>query len=101
MNIELFSLSEALASFNFLIAFGLFVMYCRVEVMGASLTFATTQHKPVKSGAITLTLYILLGIEVLAFVNNYLYAVPIALGAGLGSYLLVEHEKKLRPLLKK
>ena len=101
MNIELLSLSEALASFNIFIAFGLFVLYCLVEAMDASLTFSITQHKSVKSATTTIILYIILGIEVLAFVSNYLYAIPIALGAGLGSYLLVEHEKKLRPLPKK
>lgn len=101
MNIELLSPSEAIDSFNLFIAFGLFILYCLVEALDASLTFSITQHRSVKSAVTTIILYIILGVEVLAFVSNYLYAIPIALGAGLGSYLLVEHEKKLRPLLKK
>lgn len=101
MNIELLSLSEAIDSFNFFLAVGLFGLYCLVEALDASLTFSITQHKSAKSAATTVILYIILGIEVLAFVSNYLYAIPIALGAGLGSYLLVEHEKKRRPLPKK
>lgn len=93
MNIELLSLSEAIANFNILIAIILFILYCFVEALDASLTFSITQHKSLKSADTTIFLYIILGIEVLAFVSNYLYTLPIALGAGLGSYLLVEHEK--------
>ena len=101
MNIELLSFQEAAANFNFFIAISLFILYCLVEALDASLTFSITQHKSIKSAYTTIILYVVLGIEVLAFVSNYLYAIPIALGAGLGSYLLVEHEKKLRPLVKK
>ena len=101
MDIELLSLSEAAASFNIFIAIGLFILYCLVEALDASLTFSITQHRSIKSATTTFALYIILGIEVLAFVTNYLYAIPIALGAGLGSYLLIEHEKKSRPLPKK
>lgn len=100
MNIELLSLPEAAHSFNFLVAIGLFGLYCLVEALDASLTFSITQHKSVKSALTTVALYVILGIEVLAFVSNYLYTIPIALGAGLGSFLLIEHEKRQRPIAK-
>lgn len=101
MNIDLLSFSEALDNFNIFIAIALFIMYCFVEALDASLTFSITQHKSVRSAYTTVFLYVILGIEVLAFVSNYLYTIPIALGAGLGSYLLVEHEKNKRPLARR
>lgn len=94
MNIELLSLSEAIDNFNFLVAVGLFVLYFFVERLDSSLTFSITQHKSLKSANTTLLLYIILGIEVIAFVSNYLYSIPIALGAWLGVYFTVEKEKK-------
>lgn len=92
------SLSEAINNFNIYIAVGLFILYCFVEALDSSLTFSITQHKSLKSANTVFLLYIMLGIEVLAFVNNYLYAIPIAFGAWLGTYLLVEREKKIRPI---
>jgi hypothetical protein len=98
MNIELLSLPEAMNSFNFFIAAGLFVLYSLVEFLDSSLTLLITKHESIKSANTTLILYVILGIEVLAFVSNYLYTIPIALGAWLGTFLLIEREKKLRPL---
>lgn len=100
MNLELMSLSEAIDNFNVLIAIGLFLIYCVVEFLDSSLTLSITRHQSVKSANTTLILYIILGIEVLAFVSNYLYTIPVALGAWLGTYLLIEREKKVRPLKK-
>lgn len=100
MNLELMSLSEAASNFNFYIATGLFVLYLLVEFLDSSLTLMITRHESVKSANTVLILYIILGIEVLAFVSNYLYTIPIALGAWLGTYLLIEREKKIRPLKK-
>ena len=101
MNLDLMSPSEALANFNLLIAGGLFILYCLVEFLDASLTLSITRLQSLRSANMTLILYIILGIEVLAFVNNYLYAIPIALGAWLGTYLLIEHEKKKQLTKKK
>lgn len=98
MNLEIMSLSEAASSFNWILAIGFFLLYCVVEWLDSSLTFLITKHESLKAANTTLLLYIILGIEVLAFVSNYLYTIPIAMGAWLGSYLMVENEKKKRPL---
>ena len=100
MNIDLMSPAEAWSNFNIFIAIGLFILYCFVEALDSSLTLSITQHRSIKSANTTLILYVILGIEVLAFVSNYLYTIPIALGAWLGTYLLIEREKKVRPLKK-
>ena len=98
MNIELLSPSEAFDSFNLFVAVGLFVFYLVVEVLDSSLTFALVQHKSVRSAAVTFILYFTLAVEVVAIISNYLYILPIAIGAALGSYIVVEYEKRKRPL---
>lgn len=94
------SLTEAMSSFNLFIAFALFILYCLVESFDSSLTLSIARHESLKAANKTLILYIILGVEVLAFVSNYLYAIPIALGAWLGTYLLLEREKQIRPVIK-
>lgn len=98
MHLDLMSPVEAWNNLNFLIVLGLFALYCLVEALDSSLTLSITRHESFKSANTTLILYIILGIEVLAFVSNYLYTIPIALGAWLGTFLLIEHEKRRRPL---
>lgn len=94
MNLDLLTPAEAWANFNPFLAVGLFALYCLVEALDSSLTFSITKHESFKAANKTLILYIILGIEILAFVSNYLYTVPIAMGAWLGSYLIVEREKR-------
>jgi uncharacterized membrane protein len=98
VNIELLPLDRALASFNILTAVGLFIFYLIVEVLDSSLTFSLVQHKSVRSAVVTFILYFTLAVEILAIISNYLYIIPVAIGAALGSYLIVEYEKKKRPL---
>jgi len=98
MNIELLTLSEAFASFNVFAAIGLFVFYLFVEALDSSLTFSLTQHKSLQSALVTFILYVTLAIEIAAIVSNYLYIFPIAIGAAFGSFVVVEYEKKKRPL---
>lgn len=100
MNIELLSLSEALDSFSTFWAVGLFIFYLLVEMLDSSLTFSLTQHKSLRSALVTFILYTTLAVEVIAIISNYLYVFPVALGAAIGSYLVVEYEKKKRPLKK-
>ncbi|MEO5691369.1 MAG: hypothetical protein ABIQ64_04235 [Candidatus Saccharimonadales bacterium] len=98
MNIELLPLHEAVSNFNFLVAIGLFIFYLFVEMLDSSLTFSLTQHKSLRSAVVTFILYTTLAVEIAAVVSNYLYVFPLALGAALGSYLVVEYEKKKRPI---
>jgi zinc transporter ZupT len=101
MNIELMTLSEAAQNFNFFIASGLFVFYLFVEMLDSSLTFSLTQHKSIRSAVVTFILYTTIAIEIAALITNYLYVIPVALGAAIGSYIVVEYEKKKRPINKK
>ncbi len=98
MDIDLLSPQEALNAFNILIAIGLFVFYFFVEALDSSLTFSLTQHKSLQSAAVTFILYTTMAIEIAAIISNYLYVLPIALGAACGAWSVVEYEKKKRPI---
>lgn len=98
MNIEFLSLGQAVDGFNLIVAVVLGLLYFVVEVLDSGLTFSLTQHRSIKSAGLTFMLYFVLAIEITAIVSNYLYIVPIAIGAALGSYTTVEYEKKKRPL---
>ncbi len=98
MNIEFLSFNEAVNSFNLLLACVFAVLYFIVELLDLSLTFSLTQHKSIKSAGLTFTLYLILGVEIAAIVSNYLYVIPVAIGAAIGSYTIVEYEKKKHPL---
>jgi hypothetical protein len=100
MDLDLMSPAEAAAAFNWLVALTLFVFYSFVQAFDSSLTLSITRHKSVRSAHTTFLLYIIWGIEVFAFISNYLYIIPMALGGWLGTYLLIEREKKVRPLPK-
>ncbi len=97
MDIELLSLSEAKDSFSFLWALGLLLFYFITEMLDSSLTFSLTQHRSVRSAVVTFVLYLTLAVEIGAIVTNYLYILPIAIGAALGSFAIVEYEKRVRP----
>jgi hypothetical protein len=98
MNIELLSLDQALENFNIFTAVWLFGFYLVVEILDSSLTFSLVQHKSIRSAIVTFILYFTLAVEIVAIISNYLYIIPVAIGAALGSYLIVEYEKKKRPL---
>jgi uncharacterized membrane protein len=100
MNIDLMSPSEAWSNLNLFVAIGLFIFYLFVEMLDSSLTFSLTQHKSYRAAILTFLLYFTLAVEVVAIISNYLYIIPVAIGASLGSYLIVEYEKKKRPLKK-
>jgi hypothetical protein len=100
MNIEFLSLGDAIEEFNLFFAIGLALLYFVVELLDSGLIFSITQHKSIKAASLTLVLYLVLGIEIAAIVSNYLYIIPVAMGAAAGSYVAVEKEKKKRPLTK-
>lgn len=101
MDFELLTPKEALANFNFIFAAGLLLFYFVVEALDSSLTFSLTQHKSLRSAVVTFILYVTVAVEIVAIISNYLYVIPVAIGAALGSFAVVEYEKNKRPLKKR
>lgn len=87
-------LSKAIENFSVVAGVLLFVFYLFVEVLDSSLTFSLTQHKSFRSAVVTFILYVTIAVEVAAIISNYLYILPVAFGAAIGSFLTVEYEKR-------
>jgi len=94
MELTLTSFSEAIASFNILIAAGVLVAYLIVDGMYAHYTLAITEHKAMSAANTGALMHFLLAVGVLSYVQNYLYIIPIAIGSWIGTYLIVIRKHK-------
>ncbi len=89
------SISTAWSSFSFEIALGIFVAYIIVDGMYAYYTLQVTKRKPLSAATTGALMHFLLAVGVLSYVQNYLYLIPLALGAWIGTFLVVKKEQKL------
>ena len=85
-------LPEAWSDFDWRIALVVFVAYIIVDALYAYYTIRVTERRAKLAATSSMFIYILGAIGVLNYVENYLYIIPLALGAWLGSYLVVRHE---------
>lgn len=88
------SLSQAWASFNIYLAVGIFVAYVVVDILYVYYTLYVTRLRSLAAANTSVAIYLIAIFGVLNYVNNYLYAVPIAIGAWVGTYVTVEWEKR-------
>ena len=77
--------------FNIIYAVGLFFL---AMLLDAVYTFSVIKHKALMSGAMGGLIYILSAVGVVSYVNNKLYLIPLALGAFVGTVIVVEYEKR-------
>ncbi len=88
------SFSQAWASFNIYLAVGIFLAYFVLDILSVYYTLFVTRYRPIASANIVVALYLISAFGVINYVNNYLYIIPVALGAWLGTYVSVEWEKR-------
>ena len=87
-------LSQAWASFNMYLAIGIFVAYVVVDILYVYYTLYVTRLRAMAAANTSVAIYLIAIFGVLNYVNNYLYTVPIAIGAWVGTYVTVEWEKR-------
>lgn len=80
----------AWSSFNFEIAFIIFIAYILVDGMYAYYTLQVTKRKPFSSATTGALMHFLLAFGVLNYVQNYLYLIPLAIGSWIGTYIVVK-----------
>jgi hypothetical protein len=85
-----------LQSVDMKIALTVFVAYVLVDAMYAYYTIAVTQRRPIASASVGAMMHFFIAFGVLNYVQNYLYIIPLALGSWVGTYLVVEHDRKSR-----
>lgn len=79
--------------FNWLLAFGLFIASSLLDAIFALYTVAIIDTKPLKAANLSLLTYILEAAGVVNYVKNKWYLIPLALGAFVGSYIVVKREE--------
>lgn len=82
----------AWADFDWRIALVVFIAYVLVDALYAYYTIQVTERKAKQAATSSMFIYILGAIGVLNYVENYLYIIPLAVGAWLGSYIVLRRE---------
>lgn len=80
-------------NFNLKTAVFIFLAYVAVDAMYAYYTLQVTKQKPYAAATTGALMHFLLAVGVLAYVQNYLYLIPLALGSWVGTFLVVKKEQ--------
>lgn len=81
-------------SFSLLLALALLVLYIIFDALFAWYTLCVTNLKPLKASIASFFIFAIGAFGILNYVENALYIIPVALGGFLGTYLIVEIEKR-------
>ncbi len=86
--------AEAWAHFNPLLALGIFLAYIVVDVLYVYYTLYVTRLRPVAAANTSVIIYLIAIFGIINYVQNYLYVMPISIGAWIGTYMTVEGERR-------
>lgn len=78
--------------FNWLLALGLFVLSSFVDAVFAMYTVAVMKTQAFRAASLSMLTYLLEAVAVVSFIDNIAYLAPLALGAFVGSYIVVKWE---------
>ena len=79
---------------NWLVFISLFVVSIALDAVYAAYTVAIIKSKAARAATFSLITYILSAIGIVSYVDNKIYVVPLALGAFIGTYLVVAVEAR-------
>jgi hypothetical protein len=80
--------------FNWLLALGLFIASSLLDAVFAIYIFAINKKQAHLAGVMSFLTYMLMAVGIVNYVNNKWYILPTALGAYLGTYLIVKYEER-------
>lgn len=80
--------------FNIGIALLIFVAYFVVDALYAHYTLSVTKRKPFAAATTGSFMHFILAFGVLSYVQNFLYVIPLAIGSWIGTYIVVEKERR-------
>jgi hypothetical protein len=73
---------------------GLFAVYLCVDVLYTKYVIAVSKYQAINAANYSLLMYALTAWGTIEYVNNFWNAVPIGLGAWLGTYLTLHNENR-------
>ncbi|MFC1623304.1 hypothetical protein ACFL16_02785 [Patescibacteria group bacterium] len=96
MNEILLALTEAVETFDFWIAFLVFVAYVVMDGLYAKYTIDVSNYNAVRAANVGTIIHFLLVFGVLNYTQNWLYVFPLAIGSWIGTYYTIKKEKLKR-----
>jgi hypothetical protein len=79
------------AEFHWTTAATIFVTYVVIDILYALYVICVGKRQPVNAAVVSSFLYSLGAYGVISYAKNPLYVIPLALGAFLGTYLVVKY----------
>jgi type IV secretory pathway VirB3-like protein len=80
--------------FNWMTAIGLFFASLLLDAVFALYIVAVNKGQSILAATLSLITYLLMAVGIVSYVENKWYIVPLALGAFVGSYIIVERESR-------
>jgi hypothetical protein len=81
-------------NFDWRIAVTLFLAYAFVDAIFVLYTLAVTRHQALKAANFSFIYYFVIAVGVFEYVHNFLYIVTIACGSWLGTFMIVQRERR-------
>jgi hypothetical protein len=82
-----------MADFSWTIAAAVFVAYFLIDILYALYVISVGKRAAFQAAVISSMLYSLAAYGVVTYSKNFLYVIPLALGAFLGTYVVVKRIK--------
>lgn len=88
------SIVAAWNEFDVLLALGIFAAYFILDILYVYYTLAVTRLRSIAAANTSLLIYLIAAFGVINYVGNFLYIVPMAMGAWFGTFATVYWEKR-------
>jgi hypothetical protein len=83
--------------FNFWVAVAIFFGAAAVDAIWAQYTFHLTKRHSLTAATLSLVVALLAAVEIILYISNLWYVIPLAAGAFVGTFAVVEWEKRTNP----
>ncbi|OGZ07354.1 MAG: hypothetical protein A3C93_02850 [Candidatus Lloydbacteria bacterium RIFCSPHIGHO2_02_FULL_54_17] len=89
------------ATFDPVIALGIFIAYALIDALYAKWTHEITRLDEWRSATTGGIMHVLIAFGVLNYTGNFLYVIPLVAGSWLGTFFYVRHERLRQEMMKK
>jgi hypothetical protein len=93
--IDQLNLATNIQTFDFNLAFIIFLAYLFIDGLYAYYTLSIVKLKPFSAATSGAIIYLLLAIGVLNYINNFLYLIPLGLGSWFGTFIVIYRKRSV------
>ena len=91
---EIKTIITAWQNFNPWLGLIILLAYLIIDGLYAYYTLSVTKGQPIRSATTGALMHFLIAFGVLNYINNFLYIIPLAIGSWIGTYIVVNKERK-------